>query len=613
MPLQNLIDRRGALKAIAATGAVAALPGCAATVATAPPPPSELGPVLDAMAERLLALGPEGATALGIDTGARAPLRSQLTDRSRAGQDRIAATLRADLARLDALAPDSIPDAHRIDVEVVQAAYRSALDGFAQPYGDVAVGGWRNSPYVVCQNVGAYLDVPRFLDSDHPVRDAADAEAYLARLESFPRQLDGELGRVRAAAGKGLIAPDFVIDKTLEQLRRSLAEARSDDTQLAGALTRRTAAIPGDWAARARRIAQEMVAPALERQIAEFATQRPKARADAGMGAQPGGDAYYAWALRAGTTTARTPDEIHALGLEELEALHARMEPLLRGLGYTTGTVGARMKALGDDPRFAFAEGDPGRAQIMAFIDERLKWIKAQMPRAFATQVPGNVEVRRLPLSEEPGAPSAYGGAGSIDGKIPGKFWINLRTTSLHNRFSLPTLTHHEAIPGHVWQGEYANRLPLIRTLLGFNAYSEGWALYAQQLADELGAYEGDPVGQLGYLQSIAFRACRMVVDTGLHAKRWTRAQAVAFFVERNGSNPEDVASEVDRYCTWPGQACGYKMGHGEIVRQRARAQGALGSRYDLRTFDDAVVKGGNVPLSVLAKVIDRYVAGAAA
>jgi uncharacterized protein (DUF885 family) len=249
----------------------------------------------------------------------------------------------------------------------------------------------------------------------------------------------------------------------------------------------------------------------------------------------------------------------------------------------------------------------------MAFIQERLRIIRAQMPRAFRTLVRGNLEVKRLPPEEEPGAPGAYGGAGSIDGSIPGKFWINLRTTDLHRKYDLPDLTHHEAIPGHVWQGEYSNQLPLIRTMLAFNAYSEGWALYAEQLADELGVYDDFPVGRLGYLQSLAFRAIRLVVDTGLHHKRWTREQGVRYFVETNGSKPEEVASEVDRYCSWVGQACGYKIGHTEIVRQRARAQAALGGRYDLRDFDDTVVKGGNVPLDVLARNVDAYIATARA
>ena len=230
------------------------------------------------------------------------------------------------------------------------------------------------------------------------------------------------------------------------------------------------------------------------------------------------------------------------------------------------------------DPRYKFAPGDKGRAEIMAFIQERVSDHPVEAAADVQHAGAGNLEVRRLPPEEEPGAPGAYGGAGSIDGTIPGKFWINLRTTDLHNKFDLPDLTHHEAIPGHVWQGEYANKLPLIRTLLSFGAYSEGWALYAQQLADEFGVYDDFPAGRLGYLQGIAFRACRLVVDTGLHAKRWSREQGVRFFVDEIGSKAEEVASEVDRYCSWPGQACGYKVGHSEINRQRDRAKAALGA-----------------------------------
>jgi uncharacterized protein (DUF885 family) len=303
-----------------------------------------------------------------------------------------------------------------------------------------------------------------------------------------------------------------------------------------------------------------------------------------------------------------TPDEIHELGRSELRDLHAQMDTILKEVGYSEGGVGARMQALAKDPKYQFADGDPGRAEIMAFIDERLAWIKAQMPRAFNTVVNPNMEVKRLPPEEEPGAPGAYGGAGSIDGTIPGRYWINLRTTDLHSKYSLADLSFHEAIPGHIWQGEYTHDMPLIRQLLSFNAYSEGWGLYAEQLADELGAYETDRVGRLGYLQSLAFRACRLVVDTGLHAKGWTREQGVKFFVDENGSNPLEVASEVDRYCSWPGQACGYKVGHSEINRQRQKAQSALGSRYDLKAFNDTVVLGGNVPLDVLGRNVDEYI-----
>ncbi len=566
--------------------------------------------LLTSIADNLLAHSPEGATSLGIDTGARAAMRAQLGDRSAAGQQALAATLEADLARVRAFDTAGLDHATRTSLAVVDSAYDVALAGFAQPYGDVAVGGWRNTPYVVIQNVGAYLDVPKFLDSDHPVKTSADAEAYLARLAAYPAALDGETERLKAAAARGLIAPAFLIDKAVKQMEASLADAREGGGLVESLASRtREQNIAGNWGPRAEAITRETVVPALERQLAELKAQRPKATMDAGMWARPHGDEFYAWALRASTTTRMTPDEVHKMGLEQLEELHGRMDPILQKLGYTQGSVGDRMNALAKDPRFKFPDNDQGRAEIVAYIQSWLNKIRAQLPRAFRTMMKGNVEVKRLPLAEEPGAPAAYGGAGSIDGSIPGRFWINLRTTDLHSKYSLPDLAMHEAIPGHAWQGEYANKMPLIRSMLAFNAYSEGWALYAEQLADELGLYDDFEVGRLGYLQSIAFRACRLVVDTGIHAKRWTREEGVRFFVERNGSNPLEVASEVDRYCSWVGQACGYKVGHSEIVRQRGRAQTALGAKYDLRDFDDTVVLGGNVPLDVLAKNVDEYIA----
>jgi uncharacterized protein (DUF885 family) len=460
---------------------------------------------------------------------------------------------------------------------------------------------------VVIQNVGAYLDIPRFIDSDHRIENAADAEAYLARLQSFAKQLEGELGRIKAAREKGLVPPAFLIDKALAQMRMSAKGAREGGA-LVESIARRTQNIPGNWSERARTIAAQDIAPAIDRQIAELEQERTLAKDDAGMWARPNGEEFYAWALKASTTTTMSPDEVHAMGQRELDRLQSQMDAIMKGMGLSKGSVGDRMKAIAEDPKYRFSEGDQGRAEIMAFIQDRLTWIRSQLPRAFNTLVNPNMEVKRLPPEEEPGAPTAYGGAGSIDGKIPGRFWINLRSTDLHSRFALADLAFHESIPGHIWQGEYTHKMPLVRQLLAFNAYSEGWALYAQQLADELGAYDHDPVGKLGYLQAIAFRACRLVVDTGIHTKRWTREQGVNFFVERNGSNPIEVASEVDRYCSWPGQACGYKVGHSEINRQRERAKAALGANYDLKAFDDTVVLGGNVPLDVLAKNVDEYI-----
>ena len=602
--------RRQTLTMLGGGTAALALSACQPRLGMAAAP--DAAAFLDDVAWQLLSLQPEGATSLGIDTGVRAGLRRQLGDRSAKGQAEIAAVLRRALTGAAQFNPDSLDPATRTSLAVVRSAFSTALDGFALPYGDVAVGGWRNAPYPVIQNVGAYLDTPRFLDSEHPVKDAADAEAYLARLAQFPAQLDGETARIRSARQQGLVPPALLLDKTIRQLGITLADARAGGG-LVSSLVKRTTAIPGDWQRRAAALTTGPVAAAVERQLAEITAQRALAREEPGLWARPHGDEWYAWALRASTTTRRTPDEVHALGLAALGELHGRMDPILRKLGFTNGTVGARMTALGKDPRFGFSDDDKGRAEIVALMQDKIAFIRTRLPLAFRTLVKGNLEIRRLPPAEEAGAPGAYGGAGSKDGTVPGKIWLNLGDVRRHSRYSLPTLAFHEGIPGHVWQGEYANQLPLIRSILAFNAYSEGWALYAETLGDELGAYEGDPVGQLGYLQSIAFRACRLVVDTGLHAKRWTRDQAINWFAITNGSGLSEVTPEVDRYCSWPGQACGYKIGHSEILAQRERAKAVLGTRYDLRDFDDAVVTGGNVPLDVLGDNVSRYIAGRSA
>jgi len=568
--------------------------------------------LLAEFAEELLIDYPESAALLGIDTDTRAALKSRLTDRSPAGQEVIAKRVARRIERLKAIDAATLDPATRVDLDVVRTAHEIALQGFAFPYGDVALlnsnWSWRNAPYVVAQNTGAFLEIPGLLDEMHTVATPADADAYLARLESYAVQLDGETERLKSAAAQNVVAPNFLLDKTLAQLRVARAGSVTD-WSLVTSLGKRTASMSGDYAARAAKLARERVAPALDRQIEELLAHRRRATSDAGVWKLPRGDEYYAWTLRAGTTTNMTPDQVHARGREELRELQSRMDGILRKEGITQGTVGERMTALGKEPRFAFEESDAGRAQLMAYLNARVADMRTRLPRAFATLVPGNFEIKRMAPEVEPGAPSAYGGPGSIDGKVPGKFWINMHQMSVFTTYNTPTLTYHESLPGHVWQGEYTFKLPLIRSLLGFNAYTEGWALYAEQLADELGVYDEDPFGRLGYLQSIAFRACRLVVDTGLHVKRWTRQQAIEWFSTTNGSTVDEVSGEVDRYCAWPGQACGYKVGHSEINRLRSRAQTALGKKFEFRRFNDALVLCGGAPMLTLGRIIDRFIA----
>ncbi|QNG44581.1 DUF885 domain-containing protein [Sphingobium yanoikuyae] len=603
-------SRRDFLVAGSSALALSALPARALAQATSADARAEA--LLAGMAEAMLADAPETASGLGLDTGARAPLKARLGDKSPAGQARIAAHVKDRLTQLRAIDLDALSPATRTDVEVVRAAHELADAGFAFPFGDMAMmnSNWsyRNAPYAVAQNTGAFIETPDFLDANHGIATPADADAYLERLTQYAANLDGETERLKHDAGIGVVAPAFLLDKTLGQMKAVQGQPIDQWVPVAS-IARRTRDMQGDYAAKAQQITRTAIAPALARQAAELTRQRGLATMDAGVWKLPQGEAYYGWALQAGTTTTLSPDEVHALGQEQLKALQSEMDRLLKSLGMTKGTVGERMTAMGKDPRYLFPNDDKGRQQILSYIDGRLADIRARLPRAFATLVPARLVVKRVPVEIEAGAPGAYAGAGTIDGSVPGNYYINLRDTSIWPRYSLPTLCYHEGIPGHIWQGEYTYKLPLIRSMLAFNAYSEGWALYAEQLGDELGAYDGDVAGRLGYLQSIAYRCCRLVVDTGLHAKRWTRDQAIHWFATTNGSTVEDVQGEVDRYCAWPGQACGYKVGHGEIVRLRAQAQQALGDKFDFRLFNDAVVKGGGVPMTVLAKNVDAYVA----
>ena len=568
---------------------------------------SEAAALLKTAQDFMLQSYPETSSSMGIDKLDYAGLRSKLTDRSPDGQAAIAKQTRELSTKLKAIQTDELAPNVALDIEVVSSVFDRSAKGFDFPYGDMALlnSNWsyRNSPYVTAQNTGAFIEIPSFLDSSHTLDSLGAANDYLSRMRAFAGQLDGETDRIRRDGEKGMILPDFLLAKTIEQLQAARSQAPKDWSIV------KSLNANGSLEIDAVRIAADEIGPAIDRQIATLNALGPKAKPEAGVWARPEGKAYYDWALGAGTTTNLSADEVHQLGLDQLKELHSEMDPILRDLGYTDGGVGQRMAALAEDPRYQFAPGDKGRAEIMSFIETVIADIRGRVPDAFETLVPGFLEVTRIDPSVEAGAPGAYGGAGSVDGTKPGHFWINLRSTDLHTKFDLADLTYHEAIPGHVWQGEYTFKQSLIRSMLAFNAYSEGWALYAQQIAAELGVYENDAAGRLGYLQSLGFRACRLVVDTGLHAKRWTRQQANEWFVENNGSNPDAVRGEIDRYCAWPGQACGYKVGHIAINRLRDKAQTKLDAKYDFRRFNDAVLLGGAVPMTVLDRIVDDYIA----
>ena len=614
------LDRRSLLVA-AAAGLVAAKRQGAASTGSGPavaasPGDAAINRYFDGVSEHILTTAPELATSLGLDKGARAALKSQVSDASMAHIAEDRAWCRAGLAKLETFPDAGLSPTARLNKAVVKYAFELGRDAAPFDYGENTMGSAMSesaTPYVVSQQGGAYSGTPEFLDSQHQVKTKADAESYLARVHAMARALTQETDRIRKDAGLGVVPPDFILANTIGQ-QQGLLAIPAEKARLVTALGRKVkeAGLSGDHQARCEAIVAKEVYPALAAQLAVLKDLQAKSTHEAGVWRLPDGGAYYRWLLREGTTTSLTPDEVHNMGLEQNRAIEARMDGLLKAQGLTQGSVGERMMALGKDPKYVFPNTDAGREQLIAYLNGVIAGVRPKLSKAFNLQLKAPVNVKRVPIDIQDGAGQGYMNPGSIDGSRPSTYYINLKSTQNWPKFSLPSLTYHETIPGHAWQGAYlteTGKLPLVRILIsGFNAYVEGYALYAEQLGDEIGMYDDDWAGRLGYLQAQKFRAVRLVVDTGLHAKRWSREQAVQWAMDNTGRTREGMTSEIDRYTGTPGQACGYKVGHTEINRLRDRAKAGLGAKYDLRTFDDLLVKTGAVPLTVLGGVVDGYV-----
>jgi uncharacterized protein (DUF885 family) len=595
-----VLNRRHVLFAAAAA---LARPGLAAA---ASPAKARLDALLAAFIDEELRRSPELVTQLGLDKGERADAKRRLDDRSLAAreQDRIDNLGR--LTRLRALDRTALSGRDAVDYDTVAFMLESQAEADrAFAYGDGP-----GAPYVISQLTGAYQSIPDFLDSQHAIETRADAEAYLARLEAFAAAMDQEADKARHDAGLGAIPPDFAIDKALVQMR-DLRKAPAETAPLVRSLVRRTRdkAIAGDWAGAAGRIYADKVTPALDRQIALMEGVKAKAGHDAGVWRLPQGEAYYAASLKTATTTTLTPAEVHKTGLDLVDSLSAELDGLLKAQGLASGTVGARLRALYDDPKYRYPDTDEGKARLIADLNAKVRVVQAKLPAWFKTLPKAPVEIRRVPPYIEAGQPGGYYQAGSLDGTRPGVYYINLRDTAEVPAWTLPTLTYHESIPGHHLQLSLQREadLPLIRKVVWFSAYGEGWALYAEQLASEMGLYDADPLSRVGYLHDALFRAVRLVVDTGMHQMRWSREQAVRYYVDALGDQEASVITEVERYCVWPGQACSYMVGKLTWLRLRARARAALGARFDIREFHDAGLLPGATPLTVLDRVIADY------
>jgi uncharacterized protein (DUF885 family) len=609
-----MMDRRRLLMtaalggAFATSGAARALAQAAgALAAAAGPATTQFLALLDKIAQEMILSDPETLTALGMDRGPMAAARFKLSDRSQAKIDADKVRFIDGMKAVKAIDKAQLTPTEQTYYDSLAFFGDTVQEGYAFPYG----GGMFPSPYTVSQLGGSYQQIPDFLDSQHRIEAADDADAYLSRLSDFAKGLDEERARMQADFAAGAVPPDFVIDRTLTQMAAITGTAPADSV-MSQSLARRTAekAIPGDWAARAQAILTAEVYPAIQRQAEALKAVRPGATHDGGVWRLPQGEDYYRFGLKYFTTSSMTPDEVHQMGLEQVAEISARADALLKAQGMTQGSVGERIAALGKDPRFVYPNTDEAKEELIQELNVQMVAMQARMPDYFGRLPKSPCDIKRVPKAIEAGAPGGYYQSPALDGSRPGAYYINLRDTAEWPKWTLPTLTYHEAVPGHHFQIALQQEkpdTPLLMKVMGFSAYSEGWGLYAEQLADEIGAYENDPFGQIGYLQSLMFRAARLVVDSGLHHKRWSREQGIRYMVDTLGDQESSVATEVERYCVWPGQASSYKVGHTTWVKLREDAKRRLGDRFDIKGFHDAGLNLGGVPLTVLERTMNAW------
>ena len=601
------MDRRQFLTTSSLAAATALVPASAKAAAQAAAPAASGDAKLNALFEEIfqdrVKRNPELATSLGLDKGANAHLKSELDVRPypQARKEDLAIAKR-DFARIKAVPPASLSDAAKLNRDVVVYQIETGLIS-NEKFGIDSV----QRPYPIFQQGGSYFSTPDFLNSAHTIDNAADAEAYLSRLALVGKSLDNDTDDQRAQAARGFLAPAWSIDLTLGQMRK-LREPAPDANTMVDSIARRTKdkGIAGDWQARAAKIVADSVYPALDRQIALMEKLKPATRPGDGAQRLPNGDAIYAAALKQATTTNFTPDEVHKLGLAQVAEINAQLETILKGAGFTTGSVGERLDALNRTPAQLYANTSEGRGELLASLNAGVKDMYGRLPRAFATLPTQPLEIRSVPVEIQDGASNGYYRRAALDGSRPAIYFINLKDVGDWPKYTLPTLSYHEGVPGHHLQISIAQEskdIPTLRKIGGFSAYSEGWALYAEQVADELGVYDGDPLGRAGMLQSFLFRATRLVVDTGLHSKGWSREKATDYMVETTGFARPRTLREVERYCTQMGQACSYKVGHTAWIRARLEAQAALGAKFDLKQFHE-VLRDGAMPLAILEQRI---------
>lgn len=559
---------------------------------------------------------PEAASTNGAPTDlAGGKYNDRLMDYSREGELERREMFESLLAELSSFDPSPLDAPRRAVRDTLIDQFTAGLAPGA--YGDFGSAFYGYGAFFVVYPVnqfsGIEIDVPNMLENQHTIANAEDADAYLARLKAFTEEMDKSGVRMKQQAADGYLPPDFILDKTTAVLKNFTTPAPTENVLYTSFKTKleKAGLDEGAYLSKAEDLIANGVYPAYGRLAGVIAELRPQAVHDAGIWRLPHGEEIYQALIGTLGDSTLTADEIHELGLAEVARITSQMDLILKSQGETEGTVGARMAKLSDDPRFFFPNTDEGRGEILALANRQLDEIRPKLPEWFDVLPKAPVEVRRIPVFSEASQAGGYYSPPAIDGSRGGIYWINLRDTRQWPRFQLPTLTYHEAIPGHHLQISIGmeSDTPPIKAMFTTNAFAEGWALYAEALAAEMGMYKDDPYGNLGRLRDELHRAVRLVVDTGMHAKRWSREKAIDYMVEVEGVGEDEATSEVERYAAWPGQALGYKLGMLKIQGLRKRAQDALGPDFDIREFHDVVLHGGGAPLKLLDAHVTAWIA----
>jgi len=513
------------------------------------------------------------------------------------------------------------------DVETLHRYDRNALDRDGQLSYDVLdyflsiqVEGdrFRDHDFPVNQMAGIQSSLPSFMSETHQVNNRHDADAYIARLDKFPQKFDQVIEGLRLRESKGVLPPKFTVDGVLKQMD-GFVGVPAEQNMLYTSFKEKLDKIAPEQIAQADRDAllarvaasvQNSVYPAYHSLIDYFTSLQPKAQRNDGAWSLPDGDAYYAWCVRMHTTTDMTPEQVHTLGLSEVARISGEMDAILKDKGLVEGSIGARVQQLAHAPESTFPSTPEGKAAMLKQYQAILDEVNSGLGDAFDVRPKLGVQVKAVPAFAEKTAPGAYYEPGSFDGTRPGTFFANMRDTSETPKFAMRTLAYHEGIPGHHFQISIAQELqgvPFFRRVLPFTAYAEGWALYSERLAWELG-FEKDPLDNLGRLRDEMMRGVRLVVDSGIHYKHWSREQAIAYMMENTGMAESDVTAEIERYFVDPGQALAYKAGMLKILELREKAKQALGPKFTLAKFHDQVLTHGALPLALLERVIDDWI-----